>query len=214
MKWQLEELPVLFAHLPQAVHDLIRHEDPALVAAGKVAFSPTPPTEEQRHVVPDLMGAKVSSIVPAAVGDVPDVSLEKTLDPLSQRAAQNMGLLLHDYLYHLPSYRTETQEGEKLLEHWRKILQEQPQRLAEARLSNWNDPKVREFWKHRLEKFRTDFGIPVDAFPEWEEWQRLAGTQAQAIPPEKLAAAKARQWQDLVIRSRLHEESKAREMEW
>lgn len=212
MKWHLEDIPSLLAHLPHAVHDLMHHEDKLLVSDAKKALRPVAMENMPRHSV--IGGSNVPIPAPTVIRDAqreaPSVTIEKTMDPFTQRSAQNMELLIHDYMYHLPSYEAGSHEGEKLLEHWRKIIQEQPHRLAVAKSSYWNTPEAKAFWRQHLSTYRTDMGITADAFPEWADWQRMAGVHIndanrEMRNPAQFSAAKARQWQDLVIRSRLHQ---------
>jgi hypothetical protein len=79
--------------------------------------------------------------------DAPRISIEKTLDPIVQRSVQNIGLLLHDYVNQLPAFDASNAETEKLLEHWREIMLEHPQRLATSHMSHGHDEKTKNFWR-------------------------------------------------------------------
>ena len=198
MKWHPSDIPGLMTHLPEAVRDLMHHEDTELVQAAVDALKRDAAGEGERHHIAELLNAPVIAAPanPSQAG-AETLSIEKSLDPLSQRSAENMGLLLHDYLYHLPTFRPSGSEGEKLLEHWRQILLEQPERMAVARQSYWNSPEAKEFWKHRLSQYRTDFGITHDMFPDfWEDWQRAAGAEHALMHPAEKGVSKERQWQD------------------
>jgi hypothetical protein len=211
MKWHLEDIPSLLAHLPHAVHDLMHHEDKQLVSGAKNTLLATTLENTPRHSLVGVpLPTNTLSLDQDAQRSAPSVTIEKTIDPFTQRSAQNMQLLIHDYLYHLPSYEAGAHEGEKLLEHWRKIIQEQPHRLAVAKSSYWNTPEANAFWRQHLSSYRTDMGVTADAFPESHDWQRMAGTHIhdsnyEVCHPAQFSATKARQWQDLVIRSRLHQ---------
>ncbi|MEK6746528.1 MAG: hypothetical protein AABY33_05810 [Pseudomonadota bacterium] len=184
MHWHFEDIPLLIHNLPRALHDLMQHEDKSLVNKGVKTILKTQP---------------------------PLVSIEKTLDPMAQRSAQNIGLLLHDYLQQLPSFDVSHAEGEKLLEHWREIMIEQPQRLATAHQSHWHDESSKAFWHDKIASHHTDFGITSDSFPDaWDDWQRASGIGHNVGNPKQLSVMKQKQWQDLVIRSRLHKETMTR----
>ncbi len=186
MQWHFEDIPLLMHNLPRALHDLMRHEDVNIVKKGVEALP------------------IVNSIPPL-------ISIEKTLDPMAQRSAQNIGLLLHDYLQQLPSFDVSSDEGEKLLEHWREIMIEQPQRLAVAHQSHWHDESSKAFWHDKIASHHTDLGITSDSFPDaWDDWQRASGIGHNIGNIKQLSAMKQKQWQDLVIRSRLHKETVAR----
>ena len=177
MEWHWTEALNVFHHFPHSIGDLLHHENKALVKAG----------------IPGLM------IKPATAVS----AIEKDIDPAISRSQQNFGLLIRDYLHTLPEYTSETKPADALLEHWRKILLEQPQRLAEAHMHSWNNERSRGFWHERLSHYKTDFGISADHFPTaMDDWERSAGS---VIPtPKALSAMKTKQWQDLVIRQRIH----------
>lgn len=167
----------LFHHYPHALHDLLHHEDKTLVTAG-------------------LQGLKVTR--PSSA-----VSIEKERDASISRSSQNFELLIKDYLHTLPDYTAETAQGEALLEHWRKIISEQPHRIAEAHLESWNNERSRHFWQERLSHYKTDFGIHADHFPTaLDDWERAAGTVI--VPAKALGHMQEKQWQDLLIRQRIH----------
>jgi hypothetical protein len=174
----ITDLAALFHHYPHALHDLMHHEDKTLVQKAHPKISRTKSTSPQSHI-------------------------EKSIDPAITRTGQNLDLLVRDYLHTLPGYESENHIGEALLEHWRKILQEQPKRIAEAHLESWNTERSRHFWHERLTQYHTDFGIHADHFPNaLDDWERAAGT---VPPPTKaLAAMKTKQWEDLIIRQRIH----------
>lgn len=208
MEWKPADIPALLAHLPEALSDLRRHEDALLVQAGRAGVLISAPAGVESHRIAGI------GVLPKPEGDTPDISIEKAIEPLLERSAQNIGLLLHDYLSRLPTYHPHTSEGERLLAHWRHILDDQPRRLAVAQQSFWKSPESREFWKRQLARYRTEPDLSPEHFHVlWEDWQRAAAAEA-ALHPAQQGTMKARQWQDLVIRSRLHQESKAREMEW
>lgn len=168
----------LFHHLPHSYHDLLHHEDKALVKAGASGL--------------------VRKSDPS-----PLISIEKSIDPGIDRSTQNLGLLVADYIRMLPDYVPETEQAEALIKHWKKILLEQPQRLAEAHLDSWNSQHSRAFWHEHLRHFSTDMGITADHFPNAiDDWERAAGAPT---PPIKVQGIlKEKQWQDLVMRQRLH----------
>jgi|GEM_PF-2077450 len=189
MHWHLREALALFHHMPHSLGDLLHHEDKALVKAGAAGIIAQP------------SGIRHSLILPDSGADAaPRIAIEKDIDPGVSRSEQNLGLLIQDYLHSLPEYSAHTMEGEALLQHWRKILLEQPQRLAEAHMDSWNNERSRLFWKERLshQASHLDDQIihPVD------DWERSAGT---LVPPTRiLGLIDSRRWQDLVIRQRLH----------
>ncbi|MBY0406094.1 MAG: hypothetical protein K2Q01_00240 [Rickettsiales bacterium] len=179
MKWEIPHLHGAWHHLPHALTDLLHKEDEALVKAG----------------APGLTVRRQQA--------APRIAIEKDIDPAISRSEQNMALLIHDYLETLPQFSASDQHSEALLEHWRKIILEQPQRLAEAHLDSWHNERSRAFWKEKLKHYDTSFGIHADAFPlAMDDWERSAG--AGIIPLKTLASLKTKQWQDLVIRERLH----------
>ena len=169
----------IFHHLPRSLGDLMHHEDKELLKAG-------------------ASGLRIKESTSS-----PKIAIEKDIDPAISRSQQNFGLLVHDYLSAVPEYASETAQGEALLEHWRKILLEQPQRLAEAHLDSWNNERSRHFWHERLHHYKTDFGIAADHFPTAiDDWERSAGS---VVPDMKtLGVMKTKQWQDFVIRQRIH----------
>jgi|CXWL01.1.fsa_nt_gi hypothetical protein len=184
MQWHFEDIPLLMHSLPRALHDLMQHEDKDIVSKGVKSLSLSQP---------------------------PLVSIEKTLDPMAQRSAQNIGLLLHDYIKQLPSFDVSHAEGEKLLEHWREIMTEQPQRLAVAHQSHWHDESSKAFWHDKIASHHADLGVTSDSFPDaWDDWQRASGIGHNINAIKQLPAMKQKQWQDLVIRSRLHNETMMR----
>ena len=191
MEWHWSDALSIFHHFPHSLGDLLHHENPELVKAGLPGLILTGKAPVTTPVV--LSGATSSS----------SITLEKDIDPAIARSQQNFGLLIRDYLHTLPEYKAETHQGEVLLEHWRNILLEQPQRLAEAHLDSWNNERSRHFWHERLSHYSTDFGIVADHFPNaMDDWERSAGTIAP--DPKTLGILKTHQWQDLVIRQRLH----------
>lgn len=205
MEWHIDDIPWLSHHLPHALHDLMVHEDAAIVKKGISALRLNSGAEILRH---RIIGAS-DSVSPA-------ISVEKSLDPQAQRSAESIGLLLHDYLAQLPSFTPSALEGEKLLEHWQRILLEHPQRMGVAKQSNWHDGKAKVFWQQRLINHHRNLGIRPDAFSDaWDDWQRASGIGHDTSYLLQLPAMKQKQWQDLVIRSRLHHETSARETkEW
>jgi hypothetical protein len=177
MHWNPMEILELFHLLPHAHHDLLAHEDKALVAAG----------------APGII---------RSAGTPPAVSIEKSIDPAIDRSAHNMGLLIRDYVRRLPGYISQTEQAEALMQHWRKLLLEQPERLAQAQLSSWNSARSRHFWHERLRHLTSDhFPEAMDA-DRIESWERSAGTPQ--LPTRAQGIVKTRQWQELVLRQRLH----------
>lgn len=166
------DLSHLFHHYPRSFHDLLHHEDAALVKAGAPGLIKTAPP--------------------------PQSAIQKDADPAINRSSQNFGLLLHDYFKELPAYSAQNDAGEALLRHWRKILQEQPQRLAEAHFDSWNNERSRHFWLEHLKHHEQSPHFPTVL----DDWERSAGTVTP--PPVALGMMKTRQWQDLVIRQRIH----------
>ncbi len=174
----ITDISALFHHYPRSLHDLMHHEDKTLLAEG----------------LPGIRAKPAGSV---------HSNIEKDLDPAIARSQQNFGLLVRDYLHTLPEYSSQTEAGEALLRHWRKILMEQPQRLAESHMDSWNNERSRHFWQDRLKHYHTDFGIHADHFPTaMDDWERSAG--AVTPPPEALRIMKTKQWQDLLIRQRIH----------
>lgn len=140
----------------------------------------------------------------------PDISIEKTLDPIAQRAAQNIGLLLHDYLAALPTFEASLSDGDKLLKHWRKIMLEQPQRLAVAKNTHWHDDNTKAFWRDKIANHHKDLGITTHSFPDsWDDWRRASGAGHEIDKLVQLPAMQQKQWQDLIIQSRLHNQTVA-----
>lgn len=177
MDWHLPELLSIWHHLPRAQAHLESREDAALVKQA-------------------LSGFQRLEVRPSEV-----LALEKSMDPSISRTEANIGLLVRDYLRSLPGFHASDHASQALVEHWRKLLLEQPRRLAEAHLESWNDERTQSFWKERLSHFRTD--VPgVDFQLDAEDWERAAGMPA--VHPQLLGHTKEKQWQDLVIRQRLH----------
>lgn len=188
MEWTWHDMLALFHHVPHAVHDLRKHEDTGLVQAGlkdmQLLLKP-----EARHtlILPQQDGAQLS--------------LQKDTNPAMSRSEANLGLLLRDYLNTLPGYHAPTDASQALLEHWRRILLEQPRRLAEVHAELAAGERARSFWQERLKHLTTAVpGVDVHAVDDWE---RAAG--APLPLPKFLKEVKTKQWQDLVIRKRLHE---------
>jgi hypothetical protein len=181
LDWHWPDALHLFHHVPHALGDLLHHEDAALVSAGVAGL---------RRVPPEGTAS-------------PGIGIEKNMDPGVARSEQNVGLLVRDYVRTLPGYVAESEPSAALLEHWRTLLLEQPQRLAEAHLASWNSDRSRAFWHERLSHYRTDCGISSDTFPNaLDDWERAAGT----VPPPlaTLGTLKSKQWQDLLIAQRMH----------
>lgn len=173
----LSNITIFFHHYPHALHDLMHHEDKTLLQKGAKGISATRPSNS--------------------------IDIEKNIDPGIARSEQNLGLLIQDYLKTLPEYTSETHQSEALIEHWRKLLTEQPRRLAEAHLESWNNEKSRHFWHERLQHYHTDFGIKADHFPNAiDDWERSAGTFSP--PAHAQGPIKTKQWEDLLIRQRIH----------
>lgn len=183
MHWQWTELLELLHHFPHAIHDLAHREDKQIVQAGLPGLVMHPPG--------------VANPIPAGV-------LEKDIDPAIDRSRQNLGLLVKEYLATLPQYQAHTPESQALLEHWRKILQEQPERLSQAKLESWKHEHAGHFWRDRLNRYTAYVGTGPEHFPNpLDDWERSAGS----VPPPQftLGAMKTKQWQDMVIRQRLHD---------
>ncbi len=194
LTWHFEDIPLLLNNLPHALHDLIQHEDKDVVEknVAKLIIQPS--------AKPIQISAAPSSI-----------SIEKSIDPLAQKSAQNIGLLLQDYLKQLPSFDASDADGDKLLEHWREVMQEHPQRLAAAQKNHWHDDNSKAFWRDKIANHHTDFGIIADSFPDaWNDWQRASGVGYNIKDIKQLSAMKQKQWQDLIIRARLHKKTMAR----
>jgi len=181
MEWHWRELRSILHHLPHAVGHVLHHEDAALVKVGLPGIALRAPLDTGPRIV-----------------------IEKDMDPSVARSEQNLGLLLHDYLHYLPQYDASTKEAEELLEHWRKIIAQQPQRLATARQSYWNSEHAKQFWQDRIGHYRAESGIAADGLPELADaWERVSGAE-YPVHPAMSPDAKARQWEDLVIRNRMH----------
>jgi len=193
MKWHVDDVPFLLLHLPQALHDLMHHEDAAMVQKHLVNVNPRTDSAAPRH--------HIATDIP------PRISIEKSLDPMAQRSVQNIGLLLHDYIQQLPDFEITGGDAEKLIEHWRKIMLEYPERLASGHSSNWLHEKTKAYWQDRLSGRATVPTLSAAAFLDaWDDWERAAGAGHTTGAPAQLQAMQLRQWQDLVIRSRLHRE--------
>ncbi len=201
MKWHVDDIPLLVTHLPRALHDLLHHEDPVFVQHVQHVPLVTDSAAPRHHLVVDA--------------PPPAISIEKSLDPLLLRSVHNIGLLLHDYISQLPAYEVSSPEAERLVEHWRSILLEQPQRLATGHPSHWREPSVTAFWREKLVDHAKKLGVSPDVMMDaWDDWQRASGVGHATGHPLQVQAMQQKQWQDLVIRSRLHRESMLREMEW
>lgn len=186
MEWHFKDIPLLIHNIPRALHDLMHHEDKELVKQGIANIA-----------IPKNVTSSATAI-----------SIEKTIDPMALRAAQNIGLLLHDYLQQLPSFEVSHSDGEKLLEHWRKIILEQPQRLAIAKRTHWHDENTKAFWHNKIVSHQKDIGITSENFPDaWYDWQRASGIGHDIGNINQLQAMQQKQWQELMIRSRLHKET-------
>lgn len=184
MEWHWPDLHALLHHLPQRLADLQRHEDTALVTAGMHDFTARAPAEGQIHRL----------LLPQ---DASGIGLGKEMDPAVSRSQQNMGLLVQDYLHSLPVYAPRSREAEALLEHWRRLLLEQPERLAQAKTSFWGTPQAKAFWQERVRRIRPDHVLYMD-----DDWERAAAVPAPH--PAAPGAWQETQWRDLVIRNRLH----------
>ncbi len=188
MQWHVSDIPVLIHNIPHALHDMMQHEDPEIVKKGLAGLTVTKPL----------------------ISTPPAISIEKTLDPLAQRSAQNIGLLLHDYINQLPSFDVSNAEGEKLLKHWQEILLEQPQRLAEAKRTHWHDESSKAFWHDKIAGHHKEVGLTRENFPDsWDDWQRAAGIGHDIGSVKQLSAMHDKQWKDIMIRSRLHKQTMA-----
>lgn len=197
MEWHWTELPSLLHHLPEALHDLLTHEDRELVKAALHDIRPPAHADAVRHrlILPD-------AVRNAADATPSESSIEKTMDAGVLRAEQNLHLLAQDYLAMLPDYQASSAYAEKLIEHWHRILLEQPKRLSEVQMAHHKSERTREFWAERLKQHASG----KDADPHMlsiimENWQRA---DTPASHPHTLGARQTRQWQDLVIRNRLH----------
>jgi hypothetical protein len=200
MKWHVDDIPFLLTYLPHAVHDLMHHEDTALVNKTLKNLTAKENINTTHHYIST---------------NAPRISIEKTLDPIVQRSVQNIGLLLHDYISQLPTLDASSAETEKLLKHWREIMLKHPQHLATAHLSHWHDEKTKSFWRDKLQAHRKALGIsPETMLDAWDDWQRASGIGHATGNPLQMQAMQHKQWHDLVIRSRLHHETVTRNMEW
>lgn len=123
MEWHWTELPSLLHHLPEALHNLLTHEDKDLVKAALYDINPSAHADTVRHrlILPDAMHDE-------SEGAPSEGSIEKTMDAGVLRAEQNLHLLAHDYLAMLPDYKASSAYAEQLIEHWHRILLEQPKR--------------------------------------------------------------------------------------
>lgn len=198
MEWHWPEALTLYHHLPHSIGDLLHHEDKTLVSAGVPGIVKDGGGKHHRLILPDTItgGTDTSSAAPR-------VAIEKDMDPAISRSQQNLGLLMRDYLRSLPGYSAHSMEGEALLAHWRRILLEQPQRFAEAQMHSWSGERLRLFWQERLNRHKSEYDIDKDPIIHpVDDWERSAGA---FVPPQKmLGTMKSKQWQDLVIRERLH----------
>ncbi len=184
MHWHFEDIPFLIHNIPHALHDLMLHEDTETVKKTIAAIPVNRPTSAP-----------------------PKISIEKTIDPIAQRAAQNIGLLLHDYLNQLPSFDISHAESEKLLEHWRKVLLEQPHRLATAQQGHWHNDNSKTFWQNKIADHHAELGITPDNFIDsWDDWQRASGAGHSTGSINQLSAMKKKQWEETVMRARFHKE--------
>lgn len=200
MQWHSHSVPSLLLHLPQAVHDLLARENRATVESGLSGLKPEAPSPSHRI------------ISPSEAGDSPTISIEKTLDPMVQRSVQNIGLLLHDYISQLPAFTPGHPASEALLEHWRQLLLEQPQRLGTVKQTSWSDEKTKAFWRERLAHAHKQ--LSAGQLPDaWDDWHRAAAIGHNVAHPLQLPAMYHKQWQDLVIRTRLHQETLFRKKE-
>ena len=194
MKWHVDDIPFLLTHLPHAVHDLLHHEDATMVKKTLVNLKPNVDSTAPRHHI--LTEAS------------PAISIEKTLDPIAQRSAQNIGLLLHDYISQLPSFDVSDPEARRLVEHWRKIMLEQPERLATAHLSHGHDEKTKNYWRDKLLAHSKALGLSPEVMMDaWDDWQRTSAIGHDIGNPLQKQAMQEKQWQDLVMRARLHHET-------
>lgn len=190
MQWHLPDIPLLFHHLPHAVADLQKREDPRLVAAGIGQLKPVAPKLAVKHRL----------ILPHDDASPATIAIEKDINPSFARSEQNLGLLLHDYLHTLPEYTPSGKDAEALLEHWRVLLTEQPQRLAEAHLELWNTDHAKHFWQDRLKLHPLEHEAAPHV-PMPFDWERTAGAPAPDI--SQLGQLKVQQWRDLIIRNRM-----------
>lgn len=188
MEWSWREALHLFHHLPHALHDLAHREDQGIVRAG---------LEELKLIHGD--GGTHRLILPK---EAATHSIQKEEGFGQGRSEENLGLLLKDYLASLPGFEAQGHASEALLEHWRRILLEQPERLAQAHVELTAGERARRFWRERLKGYRTDIDGADMPHPV-DDWERAAGT----LPTPMIfqGDSKRRQWQDLVIRQRLHQ---------
>lgn len=176
MHWHPTELSSIFHHFPHSFSDLLHREDKELVKAGW----------------PGLLLKKRDP-----VGEPSQSAIGRDIDPSIARSQQNIGLLMHEHLLTLPEYVAQTAEAEQLIQHWEKILLEQPHRLAEAHLESWHHEESKQFWQEHLRHHDVEHHLhPLD------DWEKVAGTPL--ISQADLGTLKAKQWHDLVIRQRLH----------
>lgn len=184
MVFNPKDIPSLITHLPQSVGDLVKHEDKALIESA----------------APLLLDAK--PIAPPR-GSPPKISIGKEADMGAGRDRQNMELLVHDWLHNLPDYDPEHEPVQRLIDHWQRVLKEQPKRLAEAQQAYWNTEEGKLFWHEMLKNH--PHAMKVDAFHAiWQEWERAAGVHPTPLPPDLESMRQQQQWRDLVIRSRMH----------
>lgn len=181
MIWKTDTLfPSLVTHLPHSLHDLITHEDATLIADTETKLI-APPTRRP----PD-----------ATTGGI---DIARLADPELNRNMQNMQLLVADWLHNLPYFDPDHAPTKRLVEHWQQVIRSQPERLASAQ-SFWGNEKTRRFWQEMLARQQGgEQGLDVT----FDDWQKSAGTHT--IPhPLHLDRSTEKQWQDLVLRTRLH----------
>lgn len=191
MHWYGDDIVRLLTHMPEALADLLHHEDIELVEKGIEAVKPYEVAPKHSLILPGTTGEKQ--------GDIPDISLEKTIDPQVMRSTQNVGLLLHDYLHTLPGYEIHGPEGERLLKHWEELLLQQPTRLAAGQLAHWHSPRAKAFWQERLKHGNAEKHLEALA----KEWEKSSGAELASHPLSE-GESKGKQWQDLIIRQRLY----------
>lgn len=197
MKWHLEDLPHILIHLPYAVQDLMQHENKQLVNAVQptLALLPQPAVRHQIVSLNKPENGKTSS----------GISIEKSIDPIALRATENIGLLLHDYVHQLPGADLPGEEGKALLTHWRDIMLEHPERLANAHLSHWHEARSKQFLQDILEHRHGKALHPDELSAAWKDWQRAsAAGYATGKGYDQQQKMQHQQWQDLVMRTRLH----------
>lgn len=169
----------LFHALPHALHDLLQHEDKTLIDSG------------------------ASGIVRKATDPTAVIGIEKSIDPAMDRTQHNFDLLVRDYLRMMPEYTPSCEHSQKLVEHWRKILAEQPHRLAQAHLESWPHEHSRHFWQQHLHHHANiNDAASADVASALEHWEELVGNNR--LPLAMQAAMKHKQWEELVMRQRLH----------